>query len=491
MTGPGQRPDRKSVLKGGSLLALGNAGAQGLSFLRNLIIARMLGLADVDVAVAFAVVLSLIEITSDLAADKLLVQAEDGDEPRLQNTAHAIQVLRGVLGAAVMLVCAPWIAAFFGVADPNGTDATETFRWLALVPLIRSLAHLDVRRIHRTMRFGPSVMLDASGHLVATALAVPMCLWIGTYEAAMWLLVAQSAVVAIGSHVLAERRYGWALSKHDAGRIIAFGWPLLFNGLLMFFIFQGDKAIVGNRYPEGSLALYGTAMFVAQLPSTLATKTVISLGLPVLSRAKDAGDERRFGKVMMLLAGALAASGGAGIAAMIAGGAGVVELVYGSKFVLPAGLAAWLGAMWGVRLLRVAPTLAAMAHGDTKTGLIGNVGRAVGLAAALWCGIEQMPLWTIAASGAAGEILAMLVTGYRVAAVHKLGFGVCGWPMVFAGVASAGGYGVYVALGDASALVQTLGAVGVAGVVGLVGVLAFGDLRSEALGLVRRRTTNR
>src|SRR5260370_14054025 len=76
---------RSSILRGGSLLAAGQVASQASSFIRNVIIARIISPADFGIAATFATTLSLMEMISYLAGEKLLVQSPDGDDPRLED----------------------------------------------------------------------------------------------------------------------------------------------------------------------------------------------------------------------------------------------------------------------------------------------------------------------------------------------------------------------------------------------------------------------
>ena len=84
------------VARQGALLFSGFALAQAMSFARNAIVAHWLSKGDFGIAAAILLLLQLLETLSDLGADRLIVQARDGEEPRLIATAHATLVLRGV-----------------------------------------------------------------------------------------------------------------------------------------------------------------------------------------------------------------------------------------------------------------------------------------------------------------------------------------------------------------------------------------------------------
>src|SRR6056297_3280145 len=96
----------RRYLKGGLLLSGGSMLSAGCSFARNIIIARLISVEDFGIAATFALTMSLIEMASNLALDRLLVQAPDGDSPHMLATGHAFQVFRGVLSAIALFALA-------------------------------------------------------------------------------------------------------------------------------------------------------------------------------------------------------------------------------------------------------------------------------------------------------------------------------------------------------------------------------------------------
>ena len=132
---------RRHVFKGAAVVGGGQALGQVLSFVRNVIVARLLGPDDFGIAATFALTVSLLEMISDLGTDKLIILAADGDNPRLQASAQLWQFAREAVGALLILALAWPLAALFGVPQ-----ARWAFYWLALVPLLRGLLHLDIKR---------------------------------------------------------------------------------------------------------------------------------------------------------------------------------------------------------------------------------------------------------------------------------------------------------------------------------------------------------
>ena len=145
------------------------------------------------------------------------------------------------------------------------------------------------------MKFGPAVLVDISSSVFVTLAALPLAWWLRDYSAMLCVLVLQSAVTVVASHLVAKRRYGWAWDRRHAKQILAFGWPLIINGFLMFLIFEGDRFVIGaaNRlfgrttYSLADLGVYSIAFGLTMAPTMLMIKITSSLFLPVLSKVQD------------------------------------------------------------------------------------------------------------------------------------------------------------------------------------------------------------
>lgn len=415
---------KRLILRGGLTLSAGQVVAQACSFVRNIIIARLLSPKDFGIAATFAVTISIFELLSNLSSDKLLVQAEDGNEAEFQGTVQLLVAFKGLLNGVLIFLVGRPIASLFG--EPN---ARWAFALLGVVPFLRGIMHLDASRMQREMRFRPQVAVDAGSQLLVTAAAVPLAFWLRDYSAMLWVLILQAASAALLSHLVAERRYAWAWNRAYWRRIASFGWPLLVNGLLLFIILDGDRFIIGTAhrlFPASSLSLtdlgvYSVAFALTMAPTNLVANVSTSLLLPHLSRVQKVRAEFEdryslFAELIAMVAGVIS------IPLIISGG-WLVSLVYGNKYAAAGSFIGWLAAMWSLRMIRVTPTLAAMAFADTRNAMAANIARTAALAGVLTAASTGASVVWIAISGFAGELFALAVCVLRLRREHQVPLG--------------------------------------------------------------------
>src|SRR5664280_1016720 len=98
--------DTSKILKGGLSLSAGQVASQACSFLRSVILGRLISPTNFGIAATFAMTFWLLDMISNLAADTLLIQSKEGDDQRFENTAHLWQAGRGVVNALVLFAVA-------------------------------------------------------------------------------------------------------------------------------------------------------------------------------------------------------------------------------------------------------------------------------------------------------------------------------------------------------------------------------------------------
>lgn len=471
---------RGQVFRGAAVIGSGQAVSQILSLVRNMIVARLLGPADFGIAATFALTVSLLEMISDLGTDKLIIQAKDGDDPRLQATAHLWQLARE-LGSALLLLGLAWpMATLFQVPD-----ARWAFCSLALVPLLRGWMHLDMKRLQRDMHFGPQVWCELGPQIVAGVVAWPLAWWLRDYSAMLWIVIVQSATFVLLSHLGAQRRYRLGYEAAQFRRLLVFGWPLWVNGLLMFAIFQGDRAVVGAWYSMRDLGLYAAALALAMAPVQLLVAIAGGVALPLLSRVQS--DAIEFERRYTLCVTGLAVAAGSLAILFIVAGPQLLSATFGAAFG-GAGLCVMvLAGAQSLRLLRAGTTIAALARGDTANSMWSNVWRMAGFAAAMTAALVGAPISWIAAAALFGEVLALGYSLGRLARRHDLSVMLCLRPSLAALPCVAGA-----ALLRSSSIAGNVGgsilaATVLVGIFGFLVLLVSPALRRQVTGLLPAR----
>ena len=402
---------KETAIKGTLLLSAGRMIDRALQLLRNIIVARLVSPEDFGIATLFVMTISFLEMISNLAVDTLLVQSLHGEKPRFQQTSQLMTAVRGFSIALILLLCAGPVATLFAIPA-----ATWAFRLLAVVSLIRGLAHQDMSRFQRQLNFKPQLVTDISSQLISALLAWPLAAWLGDYSAILFLILIQTSARTIMSHIMAERSYTWGWEPIHARQIMTFGWPLLINGILLLLIMQGDRFVIGaadklfarETYSKTLLGYYSAAFVLSAAIIDGISSILSPVILPLLSRVQDFQDQfQKRCRFCIHIAASIASL--MGIFFILMGG-WLMILVYGDKYLAAAPLMVWLGATQSIRLLRFAFSIIALSKGDSVNPTISNMFRAFSFVLAFIFATHGADIVWIAASGLFGELLAVVAS---------------------------------------------------------------------------------
>ena len=398
---------RQRILKGGAELIVGQIGEQALSFLRNMIVARILSPDDFGVAATFTLIMTTLQMISDMAFGRFIVQASDGDSPVLQNTTHSVMLARGLLTGGLLILVAPMLGILFGIPE-----VTWAYAWLALAPIIRGLGHSDVNRFQRELKFRSQIGISFFSQLTAFLAAVGLAFWLKSYEAILWSTIVQALAWTTASHIFAERRYRLGWSPEVFRRLWVFGWPLMINGMILFSANLGDRFLVGAAFSMSELALYSLAGAVVFVPSLLTTPISGTLFLPLLSQVKDDRQQfRRRHGFLGIVVGILTIGL---IVPLIALGSAILPLIFGAHYVPPDFLVAFLAVASGMRICRSWAMTTAISIGRTRSLMYANFLRLTGIASGAIAVGAGYGLVVVAAAIAGAEFVATVYAIFKV-----------------------------------------------------------------------------
>jgi O-antigen/teichoic acid export membrane protein len=397
----------KKLLRGTVVLTVGQVASYGLSFARNVILARMLTRADFGLAALFGITITLLEIAGRMSFGQQVIQSKEGDSRSFLATSQAFQFALSIAGAVLIVGLSHPLAHAFKV--PGQAWA---FALMAVVPLARGFENLDYYRRQRELNYLPAMLCELVPQVVVTLAAWPLAVWLGDFRVVVCLMIGKAALGMLMTHLLAKRSYRWAWHRDYVNGMWLFGWPLLLNGLLMFASQTADQTVVGAFLSLNDMAAYALAFSLVSIPWFIFGQVGSSIMLPILSRAQE--DPERFRRQYRTCVEYAGVGAVVLTLPLIVAGEQIVSLLYGSKYAGTGTLMALLGATSAVRFLRFVPAVAAMARADTMNQLYSNLWRSVSLPLAAAMALFGGGVALIAACALTAEIAAALVSVMRL-----------------------------------------------------------------------------
>lgn len=408
------------------LILSGNAAAALLLLARNLIVARLIPVADYGVAATFAIAMAVVEMMSQLGLQQQIVQAKNGEDPRFQAALQGFQVLRGVLAGAALFVLAAPLADFLNVPG-----VAWAYQVMALVPVANALTHFDVHRLNRSMVFWPVILTGAVPALLSVLAVWPLAYLYGDYRVMLYAIVVQAVVTALTSHLVARRPYRLLLDRAVMAQSLRFGWPLLANGVLLFAVFQGDKVIVGRVLGMEVLAIFAMGFTLTLTPTLVMAKSAQNFFLPQLSAVDRDSPEgaARFRSLAMVAMQAILLMALSLVVVVALFGDLIVQALLGDKYAALLPYLIWLAVMQAIRVAKAAPALAALAIGQTANAMIANGVRVLSLPVCWYVAVVTGDLMIIIWTAIAGEVLGYAVSLLMLRWRSGLSLSGLWWPM--------------------------------------------------------------
>ncbi len=416
---------KEKLFKEGVVLAVATSAGQICSFVRNIVIARLVTPADFGVAATFVMAVTFLEMLSDLSPDRLLIQAKEGDEPRFQGAAQLLQIFRGVSCALVFFVWGGWIASLFSVPE-----AADSFRVLAIIPLLNGFVHLDFQRVKRDFNFRHFALVELIALVIMLAFSWPVARYFSDYRAMLVLLILKSVCFLIGSHICAARKYCLVYDKKLIKRFYDFGWPLLINGLLLFVIVQGDRFILASAkrlfsssYDMADVGYFSVALSLTMIPANIAIRIINSFFLPILSHPGKIGVsfERSvhvLNDIMVLTVCGLSCF-------LILLGDTLLLVLYGEQYHSALYLVRWMAIMWSMRCIRSLQVSIAMSKGKTRIPMYSNMLRSLAVFGSFAVVFFSLPLLYIVYFGIFAELITnvfIVYLNYKIVCIRFVYF---------------------------------------------------------------------
>jgi O-antigen/teichoic acid export membrane protein len=196
---------------------------------------------------------------------------------------HALQIFRGFLLPAAIAVLAIPIVTFFGIPQ-----AVASFEFAALVPLVRSFAHLGTVQMQRDYDYRPvALALAASNVAGLTVAALAAATILPDHRVIILAFLVDAAVYAAASHSLAHAPMRVIPDRETLRQALAYGLPLMLNGVGLALVSQADRMVVGRFFGMDILGVYAVTLSLAVAPISPLMQTVGTLGFLILARSRD------------------------------------------------------------------------------------------------------------------------------------------------------------------------------------------------------------
>lgn len=286
---------------GATLLVL-NVALHALAALRVVWLARLLTPRDFGVIGIAQTLLVLLDALSNVSVHAALIRSPR-PRPPLLDTAWTLEVCRGCVQAAGIVLLAPVLGGFVG-----SPEAVPITRAMALVPLLSGLLNPRVADLGRGLRVGRYCVLQLAASTAELVSSITLAVVLRSAWALVGGAIALVVVRVLNSYVLLPFRPALRLERDALRELVSFGrWTTLASAS-GWLVTSGVPIAIGRVAGLPALGVYSMAWRIGVIPLQEFGRAAAYVTLPAYTalRAEPARLASAFERVLALTAMLLA-----------------------------------------------------------------------------------------------------------------------------------------------------------------------------------------
>lgn len=271
----------KKTVKGTFWSGIESISSQIVSFLTNLILARLLFPEDYGVLGIVLIFTSITDVIVTSGFSVALIRKKERTKEDL-STAFFFNIIVGLLGYLILFVLAPYISIFF--KEPV---ITQVLRVVGLGVVFNSFSIVQYAILTAELKLDVYTKINVITQIVCGVIGIFMA-YAGY---GIWALVAQTVLSYFIRMLLVWGVADWKpsliFSKASFEYLWSFGSKLLFSSLIGTVFYKIYTFIIGKYVGKYELGLYTRADTLGQQPSTILNSILQKVMVPSLSTFQD------------------------------------------------------------------------------------------------------------------------------------------------------------------------------------------------------------
>lgn len=256
-------------------------GAQAITFLLSIILARLLSPNDYGVIAILLVFITIADVFVNAGFGSALIQKKDADNMDFSSVFY-FSIAFSVLVYAVIYLAAPVIASFY-----NMPVLKPIMQVLALRIPIAAINSVQQAYVSRNMQFKKFFYSTVSGTAASAVVGIAMAY----SDYGVWALVGQYLSNAIVNTIVMFFVINWRpqliFSLQRLKSLFSYGWKLLLSGVLDTGYQSLNSLLIGKFYTPIDLAFFDTGKKFPMVIVNNINTSISSVLFPALASEQD------------------------------------------------------------------------------------------------------------------------------------------------------------------------------------------------------------
>lgn len=281
---------RKKVLSSLFWKLMERGATQGIQFIVQILLARLLLPEDFGTIALVTVFISIAQVFVQSGFNTALIQKKDTDLEDFSTVLYLSLFIAGIL-YLLIYITSPYIASFY--EEPV---LVPILRVLSLTLFFGAFNSIQNAFIARNMMF-KKLFFSSLGAIIVSGIGGIIAAYAGL---GVWALVIQQLINQISITIIMWLTVRWrpmfAFSFTKSKKLFSFGWKLLVSSLLNTLYMDLRTVIIGRLYSASILGYYNRGELFPKVIVTNIDSSIQSVMLPTLSAHQD---DRKIVKEMM------------------------------------------------------------------------------------------------------------------------------------------------------------------------------------------------
>lgn len=259
-------------------------GAQGVSFIVGLVLARLLAPEDYGLIAIVSVFTTFLNIFIDSGMGGALVQKKNADDIDYSSVFY-FNVVFSVILYLAFFFASPFLASLY-----DAPELTIVFRVMGITFLISGIKNIQIAKIQSSMAFKKFFYANLGGSVISAIVGITFA-YLGY---GVWALVAQSLINnlfgAVVLWVAVKWIPKWTFSFKRLKSLLSYGWKMLASSLISTGYSDIWQLIISFLYTPTDLAFYNRGSHMPNLVIKNVNSTIDIVLFPAMSKSQDEKD---------------------------------------------------------------------------------------------------------------------------------------------------------------------------------------------------------
>ena len=282
--------EKSTVIKSLVLKFLERISYQGIAFIVQLVLARILDPSDFGVITMLTVFIEVSQVFVQSGLNTALVQRKDTTENDYSSV-FWVSLMMAIALYGILFVASPFISTFYKMPELN-----DVLRVLALVLIPGAFNSIQNAKVQREMKFKQLLCCTLISVIISGAVGVTLAYMGFRYWAIVGQQLTNRIVVSILLMLFIKWKPRFIFELERVKVMFSFGWKLLCSSLIDTLYRNLQNLVVGKKYDSSTLGYYNRGN---QFPNVIISNvngSIQTVMLPTLAKHQD--DKQKMKSIM-------------------------------------------------------------------------------------------------------------------------------------------------------------------------------------------------